>query len=118
MGTKSRETIYGASVRAAAELRSARKSGVPSSRVITTSPSIGLSCCSPVICSSCAARVHQGDNRTTASTTTLRTTVAIAATSMLEIRLVMRHFWRQSSDPLIWIKRFPAVRREREEEWR
>jgi hypothetical protein len=43
----------------------------------------------PVICSSCAARVHQGDNRTMASTTTLRTTVAIAATSMLEIRLAI-----------------------------
>src|SRR6476620_3279613 len=47
----------------------------------------------PVICSSCARSVHQGDNRTTASTTTLRTTVAIAATSMLEIRLdAMTHF--------------------------
>jgi hypothetical protein len=47
-----------------------------------------------------ACCVHQADNRTTASTTTLRTTVAIAATSMFEIRLAMRHFWRQSSDRL------------------
>ena len=47
----------------------------------------------PVICSSCAARVHPADNRTTASTATLRTTVAIPATSMLEIRLdAMNHF--------------------------
>jgi len=73
----------------------------------------------PVICSSCAARDHQGDNRTTASTTTLRTTVAIAATSMLEIRLdAMTHFLATVGwAALIWIKRFPAVRREREEEW-
>jgi hypothetical protein len=35
---------------------------------------------SPVICSSCAARVHQEDNRTTASAATLRTTVAIPTT--------------------------------------
>src|SRR6476660_8733246 len=35
-----------------------------------------------------------------ASTTTLRTIVAIAAPSMLEIRLAMRHLWRQSSDRL------------------
>jgi hypothetical protein len=70
---------------------SARRSGTSLAR-----PSMLL----PVICSSCAACVHQGDNRTTASTTTLRTTVAIAATSMLEIRLVMRHFWRQLSDRL------------------
>jgi hypothetical protein len=55
---------------------------------------------SPVICSSCAARVHPA-NRTTASTATMRTTVAIPATSMLEIRLLaMHHFWQQSSGGL------------------
>jgi hypothetical protein len=56
---------------------------------------------SPAICSSCAARVHQADSRTTVSTpATLRTLVAIPATSMLEIRLdAMRNlFSRQSSD--------------------
>jgi hypothetical protein len=54
---------------------------------------------SPVMCSSCAARVHQEDNRTTASAATLRTTVAIPTTSMLKARLGlndMRHRWRQS----------------------
>jgi hypothetical protein len=39
-----------------------------------------------VDCSSCL--LHQADNRTTASTATLRTMVAIPATSMLEIRLL------------------------------
>ena len=53
---------------------------------------------SPVICTSCAAHVHPADNRATASTATLRTMVAIPATSMLEIRLdAMHHSWRQSS---------------------
>ena len=33
----------------------------------------------------------------TASTATLRTTVAIPATSMLDRLDAMRHFWRQSS---------------------
>ena len=41
----------------------------------------------------------QMENPTKASTATLRTIIAIAATSMLVIRLdAMRHFWRQSSD--------------------
>src|SRR4029077_8214125 len=53
---------------------------------------------SPVISLSCAARVHPADKRATASTATLRTMVAIPATSMLEIRLdAMHHSWRQSS---------------------
>jgi hypothetical protein len=43
-------------------------------------------------------RVHQAENRTTASTATLRMTVAIPATSMLTRLDAMRHFWRQSSD--------------------
>jgi hypothetical protein len=34
---------------------------------------------------------------TKASTATLRTIVAIAATSMMESRLAMRQFWRRSS---------------------
>jgi hypothetical protein len=37
---------------------------------------------------------------------------------MLEIRLAMRHFWRQSSDRLDLDQAVSAVRREREEEWR
>jgi hypothetical protein len=54
---------------------------------------------SPVICSSCAVRVHQADNRATASTARLRTMVAIPATSMLVIRLdAMHHSSRHSSD--------------------
>ena len=41
----------------------------------------------------------QMENPTKASTATLRTIIAIAATSMLVIRLdAMRHFWQQSSD--------------------
>ena len=43
-------------------------------------------------------RVHQAENRTTASTATLRMAVAIPATSMLTRLDAMRHFWRQSSD--------------------
>ena len=54
---------------------------------------------SPARPSSCC--VHQTENRMTASTATLRTTVAIPATSMLEIRLdAMHHSWRQLSDRL------------------
>jgi len=42
--------------------------------------------------------VAQIENRTKASTATLRTIIAIATTSMMESRLdAMRHFWRQSS---------------------
>ena len=41
----------------------------------------------------------QMENPTKASTATLRTIIAIAATSMLVLRLdAMRHFWQQSSD--------------------
>ncbi len=39
----------------------------------------------------------QMENRTKASTATLRTLIAIAATSMVESR-AMRHIWWQSSD--------------------
>jgi hypothetical protein len=40
---------------------------------------------------------HHTEKRTTTSAATLRTTVAIPATSMLVIRLdAMRHFWWQS----------------------
>jgi hypothetical protein len=42
--------------------------------------------------------VAQIENRTTASATTLRMTVAIPAASMMSARLdAMRHSWRQSS---------------------
>ena len=37
-------------------------------------------------------------NPTKAITATLRTMIAMAATSMVEKRFAMRHFWRQSSD--------------------
>jgi hypothetical protein len=67
---------------------SARRSG--------SNPALGLSPSDPARPG--LLRFHQADNRTTASTATLRTTVAIPATSMLVIRLdAMHHSWRQLS---------------------
>src|SRR6478736_7680304 len=65
-------------------------------RVMVEPPEPWSSCGSD-LCVLREPRVHQADNRTMASTaTTLRMTVAIPATSMLEIRLdAMRHRWRQ-----------------------
>ena len=89
------------SIRTAARRGSSRwnPASAASARRSGASPAFMLS---PAICSSCASRVHQADSRTTVSTpATLRATVAIPATSMLESRFrfdAMRHFWRQSSD--------------------
>jgi hypothetical protein len=61
----------------------------------------------------------QMENPTKASTATLRTIIAIAATSMMESRLAMRHFWRQSSDRVdldhgLLMRRGPSSRHHRD----
>jgi len=62
------------------------------------------------------------ENPTKAIIAKLTTIIAIAATSMVESRLrsnaMMRYLGGSRATALIWIIRFEAVRREREEEWR
>jgi len=68
--------------------------------VSARSVAVGPATCGSRWCSSCRS-VHWMENRRTASTATLRATVAAPATSMMKARLGLngiRHRWRQSSD--------------------
>ena len=55
----------------------------------------------------------QMENPTKASTATLRTIIVIAPTSIMESRLAMRQFFRQSSDSVdldhVWRPSHPAA---------